>query len=169
MKEKEFKGESVYSFSAFLFILVTAIGCFIFLFLICYSLYSGRDESLIAAFIGCPIFVLTGVFFSMLLGCVGEIEINTRKANKAIEAISQKQQNVASFIAEPSQTNELCFMDWLLDSLKLSQYREAFRSAGVLEYNHFMKLSEEDLKKLRIEEKDIKSLLNTQIKMKVTR
>ena len=169
MEEEKSKGESVYSFSIVLFILAIIIGGFVFVVTLCLGISTNHEEFLIISFFVCPVFVLLGKFLSDLLGCIGEIEINTRKTNKAIEAIASKQQSTASFLEESPKSDEPCFMDWLLDGLKLSQSREAFKAAGVREYSHFMKLSEEDLKKLGLEESDIKRLLNAQIKMKVTR
>ncbi len=169
MEEEKSKGESVYSFSVVLFILAIIIGGFGFVVFLCIGLETGRVEPLVISFFVCPLFVLVGKFLSDLLGCIGEIEINTKKTNKAIEAIANRQRSVDAFFEESPESDEPCFMDWLLDGLKLSQYEETFKAAGVREYGHFMKLSEEDLKKLRLEESVIKRLLNTQIKMKVTK
>ncbi len=170
MEEEKSKGEKVYGFSVWLFILSIILGVGVFFVSLWHSLSTVYSELaanyLISGMIEGTVIILLGKFLADLLECVGEIEINTKKVSKMM---SNKRQDVVAFLEEPSQTDEPCFIDWLLEGLKISKYGETFKVAGVREYSHFMKLSEEDLKKLGLEENDIKRLLNTQIKMKVTR
>ena len=155
------KGNNVRDFSFVLFIL------FIIVAFIGFSFFANEGNFLAGGLFSFVIIVF-GKFFTDLLCCIGEIEINTRRACDAIESIT-KNKDADSLFKEKDFSNEPCFIDWLLEGLKLSKYEKAFVGAGVREYSHFMKLSEEDFKKLGIDEGDIKRLLSTQIRMKVSK
>lgn len=171
VKKEESKGKSVQGFGSMIVAIsaIIATGVFIAACVIANDMYYGEGAVIAIGLAIALIVVLIGKFMGDVLGCMGEMAEDMRWTKNIIEAKAMIDGGIEiKEEEEPSRYPAPCFVDWLMGSLDRPEYAKSFKDGGIREYQEFMELTKDDMKRLGVKDEDLERIVRVQGKMKIS-